>query len=427
MTIQVQKGSIVAPKQTDRRLILVMCLTQITGMLGFVTFPALLPGFIASWDLSNTEAGWLNGVMFAGYMAAVPLLMAWTDRSDARNVFLASCIVTALALAGFAIAADGFWSALVLRALMGIGLAGTYMPGLKLLTDRLQATEQSRAVAFYTATYGIGTALSFYLSGELAGLWGWRTSFAVIATGSILSFALVLAFTRPQRKDRAHVPSIGATLDFRPVFRNRRAIAYIIAYTLHTGELMAMLSWIVAFLTYAGRLSDGAMDPTIIIMIGSAVALIALPMSILGNEGAVRFGRRRFISLVMVSTAIVSCFVGFSAAWSFAAVVLMCLLYGALIATDSASLTAGTVAAAQADRQGATIALHSFLGFGGGFLWPLLFGVILDVAGGRDAVTAWGIAFAVMGLTTLLGPLVLARWGDAPQPAALSRDSGSTV
>jgi len=406
------------PAHADRPLIIVMCLTQVTGMLGFSSFAALLPTFMADWNLTESAAGWLNGCMFAGYMGAVPLLMALTDRLDARAVFLLGSLVSALSLLLFGIAADGFWSALALRLLAGVGMAGSYMPGLRVLTDRLDATEQSRAVAFYTATYGIGTALSFYLAGELTAWLGWRMAFALIALGPLSAMLLVALFTRPRRVDAATAPPLRQVLDFRSVFRNRRAVAYIFAYTLHTGELMAMLSWLVAYLTFATVLSGEAVAPGTITIIGSAVALVALPASILGNEGALRFGRRRFISLVMITCGLFACVVGFAAGLPFPMLAALCLVYGALIATDSASLTAGTVAAAEPGRQGATIAMHSFIGFGGGFVAPLLFGAVLQAAGGRLEASAWGYAFAAIGLSTLLGPLVLARWApDAVRTA----------
>ncbi len=42
-------------------------------------------------------------------------------------------------------------------AMNGAGLAGTYMPGLKILSDRIQSGELTRHIAFYTAFFGIGT------------------------------------------------------------------------------------------------------------------------------------------------------------------------------------------------------------------------------------------------------------------------------
>ena len=41
------------------------------------------------------------------------------------------------------------------------------------------------------------------------------------------------------------------TLDFRPVLRNRAAMAFIVGYAGHTWELFALRAWLVAFLVGA--------------------------------------------------------------------------------------------------------------------------------------------------------------------------------
>ena len=41
----------------------------------------------------------------------------------------------------------------------------------------------------------------------------------------------------------ADAPPPGALLDFRPVFRNRAAMAWIVGYTVHTWELAALRAW----------------------------------------------------------------------------------------------------------------------------------------------------------------------------------------
>ena len=69
-------------------------------------------------------------------------------------------VLTIIASAGFAFLTTGFWSAFGFRVVAGIALAGTYMPGLKLMSDHLSVMaggkDQSRAVAFYTSSFGIG-------------------------------------------------------------------------------------------------------------------------------------------------------------------------------------------------------------------------------------------------------------------------------
>src|ERR1700682_749392 len=115
------------------------------AQIGAFALPALLPDYIARWNLSKTEAGWLVGIFFAAYVVMVPVLVSLTDRIPVRRVYMLGTGLTALSHFGFALLADGFWSALLLRLLAGIGWAGTYMPGLKAITDPLEGTAQSRA------------------------------------------------------------------------------------------------------------------------------------------------------------------------------------------------------------------------------------------------------------------------------------------
>ena len=68
-----------------------------------------------------------------------------------------------------------------------------------------------------------------------------------------------------------------------------------------------------------------------------------------------------------------------------------------LIMADSSALTAGVVTRADERIRGATMAVHSMLGFGTGFVAPLVFGVVLDLAGGNLSPLAWGLAFMSLG------------------------------
>jgi fucose permease len=44
---------------------------EILSLAGYSIVPALLPRFIEAWSLTNTQAGWLAGIVSAGYMLAV--------------------------------------------------------------------------------------------------------------------------------------------------------------------------------------------------------------------------------------------------------------------------------------------------------------------------------------------------------------------
>src|SRR4029450_1310713 len=76
----------------------------------------------------------------------------------------------------FGLIAEGFWSALILRSLTGMGWAGTYMTGLKLLAARVDAKMMSRATAGHAASIGISGALSFATGDLIAAAAGWQAA-----------------------------------------------------------------------------------------------------------------------------------------------------------------------------------------------------------------------------------------------------------
>jgi MFS family permease len=380
-----------------------MCAAQACAQIGAFSVAALIPTLIPAWSLTNTEAGWISGIYYAAYTLAVPLLASLTDRVDPKRIYLGSVALTALAFAGFAWLATGFWSALVFRALMGAGWAGSYMPGLKALSDAAEGPQLSRAVAAHAAAVGVSGALSFGVAGAVNAWFGWRWALAPGALGAALAFALVLVGL-PARAPRPATGDRGALLDFRPILRNRSALAYSLAYCVHTWEMSALRGWVVAFLAFTAAERAGGWTPLAPATVASAMGLLGVWASVWGNELAIRRGRRRFIVGTMLASAAVAAVIGFSAALPYAGAAALVLLYAVVIWSDSSSLTAGSAGSAEPGRRGATLAVHSTLGYAGGFLGPLALGATLDLAGGAS-VLGWGLAFGHVTIAVLAGTL----------------------
>ncbi len=85
----------------------------------------------------------------------------------------------------------------------------------------------------------------------------------------------------------------------------------------------------------------------------------------------------------------------------------MCVHYGLMLG-DTAALTAGANGSAHPDQRGAMMAVYSFTGFSAALMAPLVFGVVLDIAGGNRSTVAWGLAYASIGIFGALAPI--ARW-----------------
>jgi len=404
-----------------RRVAVLLLAAHILSMLGFSTFAALLPELRDAWRLTNAEAGIVGGAFFAGYVSTVSYWTALTDRVDGRKVYLGGGLLAAAGLCGFGLIANGLASAALFQALLGAGIAATYMPGLRLLSDRLSGPAQSRAIAFYTAFFGIGTALSLAFAGFVAPLAGWRAAFLVSAAGPVAAGLIVLAgIGRPEESARAQetgMPRVSlATLfpiaAWRRVLANRAAAGYTLGYAAHCIELFGSRAWMVAFLGFCASLHPaGASFPWNAAAIAAVVNALAVPASILGNEAALRIGRRQWILIVMTASGAGGIVLGTAAPLHWAVVFALVAVYSMFVMGESATLTAGMVAAAPAELRGAAMGVYSLAGFAGGMLGPVIFGAALDAAGGAGRVFSWTIAYAAIGAGCLSAPLVARLFG----------------
>src|SRR5262249_5622230 len=125
------------------------------------------------------------------------------------------------------------------------------------------------------------------------------------------------------------------------------------------------------------------------ITVSVIVTLLSLPASVLGNEAALRFGRHPAITAVMVASAAVALAIGLNVGSSPLLLLALALIYGFAIPADSGALTSGTTASATPDYRGATLALHSTVGFGPSALGGWGAGVALDAAGGPGQPAGW--------------------------------------
>jgi len=407
-------------QSTARRLVAIVCTAQVLVQIGAFFWPALLPRMIPLWDLTNTQAGWITASFYAAYMLAVPILVTLTDRVDAKFVYLFGVGATVAGHGCFALFAEGYWSAMGFRALTGLGWAGTYMTGLKLLADQVDAKMMSRAVTGHAASIGVSGALSFATGDLLANLGGWQLAFFTASLAAAIALCMV-ALAVPRRAAPAAKPSDGGGLfNFLPVFRNRSAMAYAVGYCVHTLEMSALRGWGVAFLGYVAA-STGAgtslLSPAAVMTL---LGLIGVSASVSGNEISIRLGRRRLVQLAMVGSIVTALAVAFIGVWSYWLAVALLMAYGFVVWLDSSSLTAGTAGTAEPARRGATLAVHSSLGYAGGFVGPIVVGWSLDWAGGMSPL-GWIAGFGSVAVL-MLGAL-LAFW--LMRPRELAGDKGA--
>ena len=121
---------------------------------------------------------------------------------------------------------------------------------------------------------------------------------------------------------------------------------------------------------------------------------------------------KRLIVAAMAASTFIGATIGFLGSMSYTLAAVLLTVYGIVIWLDSSSLTAGTAGTAEPSRRGATLAVHSMLGYAGGFVGPLLVGWVLDLSGGMSQL-GWGLSF--FSVAMLMALALLTFWVIRPR------------
>ena len=107
----------------------------------------------------------------------------------------------------------------------------------------------------------------------------------------------------------------------------------------------------------------------------------------------------------MSLSALVCFSAGFTSNISYVLAAVVCIIHGVTVVSESSVLTAGAIGNAVKGYRGATMAMHSTVGFIGSIMGPLIFGLILDLSGGESTL-GFVLAFSHMGVIMLLGGII---------------------
>jgi MFS family permease len=348
------------------------------------------------WNASAAELGWVVSAYQLGYAAAVLVVLPLTDRFRPSRVIAVGALVTWLANMLLAIVAHDALTASILRVIAGFGLAGVYMPGVRLVAEGADATRRGTAVGLYVAAFYLGSSVSIFATGVLLAPVGWRGAAIGLGIVALLALPLAIVATRDMRTSAGE----RARLDLA-VLRNPPLMRSIAAYAGHSWELFTMRAWLPAFLAAAFALRG--LSPTDASATASQwaaiVLLLGVPGVFVGGWASDRVGRARSAFLYALGSGALSLGFGTLLFAPWPALVGVGALYAALVAADSAVYSTAVTELAPARRLGSAQALQAVAGFGIGSLGPILAGAALDLGAGWVGpfvvAGALGIATAV--------------------------------
>lgn len=381
-------------------------------MTTHLSFSAVLPLIRDEWGVSNAQVGLVAAAGQGGFVVAVLALSALTDHWSTKRVFLVSAATAALATVGFGVLAHDVASALLLKVLGGVGIGGTYMPGVKLVSLG-QRERRGLVVAAFVASIPLGLALSLGATGALTAAVGWRGAF--VALGIVALVAAALAGWGLRSQEATPPPAAAA---IAPAGLDRPAALLGLAYFAHNWELMGMWSWMAAFLT-ASLVSAGS-D-----VAGAAplASMLCLPIFALGAVAVVsagwvsdRVGRTAATLAIMLASIVISFTIGWLVSAPLPLLVAVGTMYFALAIADSPVLSTALTEIVPPHRVGSALGVYAAVGWLAGSISPALFGLVLDVTGGH-----WGAAFGMLGAVAVLGPVAVMALRRHPASIRLAR------
>ena len=369
-----------------------------------MAYPTVLAAVQPEWELSATAAGSISSAWQLGTAVSLVVLSTLADYLGPRLVFLGSSVAAVLVSFLIPLFAQGHVSGLGLFFVAAVAVAGSYTPGLMLIASRFEPARRGGAVGWFLASSSVGYVLALAGGGLVVARAGWRAALFMMALGPLACLLLSLVLFRGV-SDRP-VPSSGGFRLDTGLAGNRAAQLMIAGYVFHSWELLGMWAWTPAFM--ASVLVAHGVAPERSAGLGAGLSslfhVVGIAASSTGGWLSDRWGRTAVIAGMMIVSS--ACSFGFG--WMLEAAVLLVTLvgcvYGFSALGDSPVYSTGLTETVPPARLGSALAVRSLLGFGAGAVSPIVFGMVLDLYGGRGASTAgWGLAFSMLGVGGVLG------------------------
>ena len=381
-----------------------MCLARAGTGLVLITYAAALPVLQREWHMSAATGGSISSANLIAYAVSLVVFSSLADLWGARKVFLGSMTAGALSALAFALFARDYYSGLVLYALVGLSLGGSYTTGLMLLSDRYATAQRGMAMGSYIASTSAGYAMSLLISGLALPLGGYKLSFFLTCLGTSIGAAIAW-LTLWQTKNTV-MKRPGNQRFVRDILGNKPVMLLIAGYSFHNWELQGMWTWTPAFLTAC--FAFGGVETLMATGLGSYVTSFFHFLGILASFSmgflSDRWGRAVVLLALSGVSSTCSCLFGWTFGWPLVVTIGLGAVYAFSSLGDSPVLSAALSEAADPACLGAAFGIRSLLGFGAGAVAPLVFGLVLDWTNtgaiGRLYVH-WGWAFSSLGLMGL--------------------------
>ena len=364
---------------------------------------AVVPHIKAEWQLTENAASWLTLSVQLGFVAGtlVSAVFNLSDVMNTRRLLALSAVCGATVNAAFALSSDGLASAVTLRFLTGLFLAGVYPPGMKIMATWFRRG-RGMALGVLVGALTLGKAAPYLVNA--VGSDEWRANVLVASALAVAGALVVLLFVGDG--PLALPPARFRLGQAARVFRNRGVRLANFGYFGHMWELYAMWTWapvmIRAGLAERGAAASLAEVASFLVIGAGAAGCVAAGLL------ADRVGRTLVTSWAMGISGACCLVVGFVYDAHPALLVAVAVVWGASVVADSAQFSACVTELGDPRYMGTALTVQTCCGFLLTTLSIQLIPVLVERVG-------WRYAFAALAPGPLFGVASMLRLRALPE------------
>jgi benzoate transport len=262
-----------------------------------------LSGIIASFGISDTQAGFLTTLTLLGAVTGGIVFGILSDRFGRVRMLMWSILLFAV-FTGLSAIAQGPTDLGIYRFIAGIGIGGEFGIGMTLAAEAVPPHWRARATCWVGVGFQLGVLAAALLSTPIIALWGWRGLFVVGAFPAVIAVITRSKLHESpkfeQHKQEIQTLSIGASMRLlvKDKLTVRITIAMIVLTSVQNFGYYGIITWLPRYL--GSQLGLGVTKGSL----WTAVTVLGMLLGILiFGQVADRVGRRPAFWIFQIGAA----------------------------------------------------------------------------------------------------------------------------